>query len=301
MEDQRFDELTKRLATPITRRQAFKALMAAAMGGLIIRSGGGKAFAQMGGNAGCPQFCNQQFAPGSARGKCKSDAVQGGGLCYQCGPGSNTCGLTACNGVCCAQGAGCSNGTCACPPGQAVCGAGGAACFGVGTCTDLTTIQNCAACSKVCGGVQPGCCKGSCTDLAGDVRNCGSCGNACAQGQTCTNGKCQSSSPNPECAGKGCGSLNLMCNNNPYCVCTTIFGGTGGMCMSAAVLCSALSTCPTGSECNAGELCLINTCCGANVCVPLSNQCPPSATTAATRPAAAPRTSSHDGPTIGSR
>jgi len=272
MEDRRFDELTKRLVTPITRRQAFKTLMAAAMSGLIIRSGGGKAFAQKGANGACPQFCNQQFGPGSARGKCMSDAAQEGGLCYQCGPGSNSCGLSACNGVCCAQGASCSNGACACPAGQAVCGAGSARCFGVGTCTDLTTIQN-----------------------------CGSCGNTCTADQICTNGTCQSSSPNPECAGKGCGSLNLMCNNNPFCVCTTIFGGAGGMCMSATVSCSALRTCPTGSECNAGELCLINTCCGVNVCVPLSNQCPPSGTPLATGPAVRPRTSSHDGPTLGSR
>jgi hypothetical protein len=248
MEDQRFDELTRRLVRPITRRQAFKTLMAAAMSGLIIRSGGGKAFAQKGGTAGCPQFCNQQFGPGSARGKCKSDAAQGGGLCYQCGPGSNSCGLSPCNGVCCAQGASCSNGTCACPTGQAVCGAGGAACFGVGTCTDLTTIQN-----------------------------CGACGNACASGQTCSNGRCTSNSPNPECVQSTCANP-VLCRTSTDCVCMALFGGTGGFCAPRTIQCNTLSPCAPNGACPAGQLCAINSCCnnGNPVCVPTSPTCPPS-------------------------
>jgi hypothetical protein len=46
--------------------------------------------------------------------------------------------------------------------------------------------------SVVCctAGTTPACCAGTCTDVATDVNNCGTCGNKCASGQSCTNGTC---------------------------------------------------------------------------------------------------------------
>jgi len=285
LEDQWFDELSRRLAAPVTRRQAFKTITAAALGGLLIRSQTGEAFGQA--NDRCAHFCNDQFPAGRARGKCKSDAAQGGGLCYRCGPGSNSCGLSACTGVCCAQGAGCSNGTCACPAGQVVCGAGNAACFGVGTCTDLTTIQNCGDCAIACVGVQPGCCSGSCTDLAGDIRNCGRCGNACTPDQTCTNGKCQFGSPNPECAGASCVSPKLCGPGGSNCFCASLFGG-GGVCLKQppGSTCASLNLQPcTNGTCPPGQHCVVDTCCQTGnptpLCVVTSLMCPASTTTTA--------------------
>ena len=45
MEPTRFDELTKVLATPTTRRQALRAIAATTMGGLLGLGGLGTAFA----------------------------------------------------------------------------------------------------------------------------------------------------------------------------------------------------------------------------------------------------------------
>jgi hypothetical protein len=248
MEDKWFDELSRRLAAPVTRRQAFRTIAAAALGGVLIRSGTGKAFGQ--GNDDCAHFCNDQFPPGRDRGHCKSDAAKGGGLCYQCGPGANACILKACNGVCCAQGASCSNGICACPAGHGVCGDSGVACFGVGACTDLTTIQN-----------------------------CGSCGNVCTSGQICTNEMCQSS--NPECAGASCASPKLCGPSGSNCLCASLFGG-GGVCLKQpppGTTCADLSLkpCPTGTECSPGQHCVVQTCCQTEdqrpVCVDASLTC----------------------------
>jgi hypothetical protein len=285
MEDQWFDELSRRLAAPVTRRQAFKVMAAAALGGMLVRSGTEKAFGQ--GNDSCAHFCDDQFPPGSDRGRCTSDAAQGVGLCYQCGPGSNSCRLSPCNGVCCAKGAGCTNGTCTCPPGQSLCGVGGAACSGVGACTDLTTIQNCGGCAISCGGVQPGCCKGSCTDLASDLGNCGSCSNACAPDQTCTNGTCQSSNPNPECAGSTCANQLTCGPSGSTCFCASLLGG-GGICLKQppGSTCASLNLQPcTNGACPPGQHCVVNTCCQTEdttpLCVDASLTCSASVTTSA--------------------
>jgi len=67
--------------TPVSRRQAFKVIAVAALGGLFIKSGSGAAFAEEGGNSACAQFCNDTFPPGPDRGECKSDAAHGTGTC----------------------------------------------------------------------------------------------------------------------------------------------------------------------------------------------------------------------------
>lgn len=128
MEERRFDELTRRLAGPTSRRNVLKGLItgiaASAMGAL-----GSHASAQ--GNSDAAHFCSAVFPPGPARGKCTSDAAHGTGLYYQCqgnqanvcqganGPtcpdfasDSNNCGQC---GNACEPGIACLNGTCGCP------------------------------------------------------------------------------------------------------------------------------------------------------------------------------------------
>jgi hypothetical protein len=162
-----FDDLTKVLATSISRRRAFRRIGSLLAGGTL----GGAALAELsprvalasGGNSDCAHFCNAVFAPGSDRGQCKSDAAHGTGLCYTCGPKSlggsqaiccpadsngqctsyssaTCCGSsgTCLNGSCCPTSQACSNGTC-CPSGKV--------CLSNGTCATPCTAQTCPGCT----------------------------------------------------------------------------------------------------------------------------------------------------------
>jgi hypothetical protein len=101
----RFDDLTRKLASGMSRRQALKLLGGGLLGALVP----GSALAK-GGNSACAKFCTSAFPPGPDRGKCISDAAKGKGRCYQCGPKSDgskrLCGTTCfgptepCNGTC---------------------------------------------------------------------------------------------------------------------------------------------------------------------------------------------------------
>ena len=76
-----------------------------------------------------------------------------------------------------------------CPSGQASCG---------GTCVDLQNDPtNCGTCGVACAGgescVSGTCCTscgGTCVDLQNDLNNCGTCGVACAGGEFCISGVC---------------------------------------------------------------------------------------------------------------
>ena len=138
MEDERFDELTRSLARPVSRRQIIKVLVATAVGGLLMRKGTSGAWADEGGNSDCAHWCNDHFA-GEGRGDCKSDAAHGTGLCHSpCGPGGS--GGTLCGGpdyastTCCATGQVCTpSGTCCIP-------AGGLCIRGVPCCNRLACV-----------------------------------------------------------------------------------------------------------------------------------------------------------------
>ena len=77
------EALCKTLAEPVGRRQALRRLGGGLAGALLASIGLGRAAsAQGGGNSACAKFCNDVFPPGPQRGKCKSDAARGQGLCY---------------------------------------------------------------------------------------------------------------------------------------------------------------------------------------------------------------------------
>src|SRR5579884_3055366 len=130
MDDRQFDELTRRLVRPVSRRQALKLAIAALAGSIFADSRSGRAFAG-GGNSDCAHFCHAVFS-GDDAGKCTSDAAHGTGLCYSaCGP--NGAGGTLCG----AQ----SNGQFKSYSGTACCTSGSACCGN--TCTSLKTTSNC--------------------------------------------------------------------------------------------------------------------------------------------------------------
>jgi hypothetical protein len=124
-----FDDLTRTLASTTSRRGAFRRIAGILAGGTVggatlFELSAGVALAD-GGNSDCADFCNAIFAPGSARGQCKSDAAHGTGLCYTCGPKSSggsqaICCPTDSNGqctsyssaTCCGSGQTCQSGTC---------------------------------------------------------------------------------------------------------------------------------------------------------------------------------------------
>jgi hypothetical protein len=79
-----FDELVTGLAEGRSRREMLKLAGATLMGlGTAIAFWRPKAVLAQG-NSECAHFCNEVFPPGPERGKCKSDAAHGIGLCIEC-------------------------------------------------------------------------------------------------------------------------------------------------------------------------------------------------------------------------
>lgn len=124
-----FNAFTKALATSTSGRRAVGRIGGILFGSIL----GGIALAELtpgvalasGGNSDCAHFCNAIFPPGSDRGKCKSDAAHGTGLCYTCGPARSGGSLPICcpansNGqctsyssaTCCSSGQNCTSGVC---------------------------------------------------------------------------------------------------------------------------------------------------------------------------------------------
>lgn len=271
MEDQRFDTLAKRLAGPISRRQVLKAIVATALGGLLLRSGSGAALAD---NSDCAHFCNAIYPSGDAQGHCKSDAARGHGVCTQCGPAApvghpNVCGVGTNTAFCCPpeQPSCCDNrscldlqtdlthcGTCdnACPPAPA----------------NATEQCVAGACTFVCNGGFTQC-GNQCVDLNSDANNCGACGNACAPGASCTNSTCQ-------------GTLTCTpatfpnfapCNNNPSCICFRT-AENGSFCFDTTSGAGCGMPCLSSSQCGPSQVCLIQTGCpGFGTCISISTAC----------------------------
>jgi hypothetical protein len=142
MSDDRFDELSKALATTTSRRQALKILAATAAGGAFSLFGAREARA-IGRCRRVGQPCRQDyeccdFFCNPARGRCECPPSPAAHLCAKtrrcifCNPETSTfdpatctcvCneGTTPCNGQCCGEGEECCRGTFfsqCCPTGQ---------------------------------------------------------------------------------------------------------------------------------------------------------------------------------------
>jgi len=77
----RFDELVKALADARSRREMLKLIGASLVGTLLTSGSRQDALAS---NSACAHFCDSVFPPGPERGKCKSEAAHGKGLCFDC-------------------------------------------------------------------------------------------------------------------------------------------------------------------------------------------------------------------------
>jgi hypothetical protein len=121
--------------------------------------------------------------------------------------------------------------------------------------------------SLCCGGVL---CGTSCTDLSGDIRNCGSCGNVCASNQFCGGGVCAPCFP--VCAGActdlgadnaNCGSCGNACLATETC--------TSGACVPCSTVCGGACVDPGSDPANCGSCgnaCVAGDVCSSGACIP---------------------------------
>jgi len=184
-------------------------------------------------------------------------AVCANGFCeFVCPAGSTTCGSSTCVST---DSDPQNCGTCghACT-GTQMCVAGGC----VEACNGSATISGCASgptedgavdCSSC--GVGYSACGNECTQTATDPQNCGTCGHACTQGQTCSGGTCNSLCVTGDvCAGGAC----LSACPTGQTVCGTVASNTTGSCTSTDTDPSNCGTC--GHSCTDGQQCVAGSC-----------------------------------------
>lgn len=96
MDQERFDRITRTLATGQSRRRVLGLLT----GGLAVAFGGGArpALAQgkAGGNSACAALCKELYPPGAERGQCIADGARGEGPCLTPPPPPVICGSVDC-------------------------------------------------------------------------------------------------------------------------------------------------------------------------------------------------------------
>jgi len=205
-----------------------------------------------------------------------------------CGTCGNSCGTdqVCSNGVCTFMCTGSSTECTGGPAGRycaeltsdrANCGACGAACEAGLACVEGRCRITCQELQVRCpapaaDGGTPG--AEVCVDTSNDVRHCGGCGNACAVGQFCVRGACQTmcGAGFSNCTGicrdlrndrDGCGTCGNACSSGEVCVagvcqvsCVAALTSCGGSCrdlLSDVTNCGACgTTCPAGQVCSAG-------------------------------------------------
>jgi hypothetical protein len=112
-------------------------------------------------------------------------------------------------------------------------------------------------------------CGMGCADFSSDNRNCGACGQACAQGQVCVEGGCRCQQGTVSCAGQcvvvendaaNCGSCGRSCAAAEFCSagqCVTSCPDGGSACgfSCVEVQTSARNCGACGQACEAGQVC----------------------------------------------
>jgi hypothetical protein len=190
-----------------------------------------------------------------------------------------TCGHVCPEGLC-------SAGTCSFSCAQGGC-TGGLSCCGTSCVDQQADKQNCGACGVACGELLngiAGCVAGACeivacsagfadcdgmpadgceADTNTDVASCGTCGNACAPGETCVVGTCQLA----DCQTAGCPAGTACCGDQ--CIDTDIdlfnCGGCGMFCPVGSNACQHGACCTLGPD--GVEQC------GTVLCPPPSSLC----------------------------
>jgi 5'-nucleotidase len=119
-------------------------------------------------------------------------------------------------------------------------------------------------------------CGGACVDTGADAANCGACGRACAPGEVCAAGACETSCPSglAECDGscanyqsdnQNCGGCGVACAPGEVCSagacalsCQASLTECGGVCSNLQTDTTNCGDC--GVACGAGEVCSAGTC-----------------------------------------
>jgi hypothetical protein len=133
--DERFDDLARKLAQPRTRRGAIR-VAAGGLGGLLLGAFGIRASgveAQRGPGNPCHAWCNANYHTRAEITACIAAANKGQGPCYECGAAAPPDSPPFCDGVCCEDGQVCENGECV---DNCIFNEEGGACFGQTSCGD---------------------------------------------------------------------------------------------------------------------------------------------------------------------
>jgi hypothetical protein len=222
MDNERFDQLSRSLATETTRRGVLRGLVLSALSaGTVLSPAGAEAAPKPPKCLPAGSKCNS--GSGSPNSKCCDNAVCCGNKC--CGSVAGQPDICI-NGSCCAYLRTC--GTLCCPTGTAPC--------------------NCGTSPK-------------CSDISTDRENCGTCGHRCPDGALCDDGNCvclQDMGARILCEGQCIDPLtdNNHCGGCPGVSCDT---QAGEMCCEGACIEPQLNRehcggCP-GTNCGAGDCC----------------------------------------------
>jgi hypothetical protein len=224
MDPAKFDEFTKELVTPSSRRQALKTLAASAFGGMLAFSGLDRVFAKTGhcppGLKLCQGKCVNTRTDPKNCGVCGTVCVSGlcvNGLC--CPPGTITCNNSCCDGTC-------LNGTTCCPTGQTcgtTCCPAGQVCLNGTTCcpTKQACGTTCCPAGMICQNRQcvvppcPSGCFNPCNQSGTCYCNITTEGTSACVQPICLTGPCASSAecpPGSICSNQGC------CGSQPFCI-----------------------------------------------------------------------------------
>ncbi|CZS88288.1 uncharacterized protein RAG0_00006 [Rhynchosporium agropyri] len=119
---------------------------------------------------------------------------------------------------------------------------------------------------------QPTCPEGF--DLTSDPNNCGSCGNICPTGDSCTNSVCTTlPAPGPLLCESGqeaykCEVNQLAaCGAHTACFCLASDAGNAFCADTVNGSCGGPPGCTTTSDCGDGLFCAVGTCCGYGICL----------------------------------
>jgi hypothetical protein len=235
MSGQRFDELTKTLATPTgtSRRRFIRGVAAVAAAAVFGPRAAQGAECVTEGKSCTSQKCCRGYT-------CLIDNTSG--TDKFCCPDNLVCGSR-----CCPTGATCSTGKCVCPANAPTVCPGGT--LPVGQCVNTQIdVNNCGQCGVVCPeSTDPcrtkACVSGSCTTVADVSKNGLPCetGNLCTA-DTCNDGRCQQ------------GPVTVICPD-PQCQ----------KCNPATGTCQPVAN---GTACDDGNKCTLNDTCQAGVCTP---------------------------------